>query len=81
MSIFKKKSKVTSEEKLYQSISQFFGNDLWNLCRGNYDFFVNAIKDGSASQITSALRKIDKYSSENLEKMLSLQEEYLQETK
>ena len=77
MSIFNKKPKISSEEQLCQSISQAFnGASLWNLCRGNFDFLVNAVKDGSASVITSALRKIDRYSPENLEKMLSIQQEY-----
>ena len=77
MSIFSKKIKISSEEQLQQSISQAFGGvSLWNLCRGNFDFLVNAVKDGSTAVITSALRKINRYSPENLDKMLSIQQKY-----
>jgi hypothetical protein len=80
MSIFKKKPQPTPDDKLKESISHFFEKDLWDLCRGNYDFLVNAVKDECSQSIAAALHKIGKYSPENLTAMIKIQTEY-QETK
>ena len=81
MGFFKSKSKKTPEETLEEGIlvQLKLGAEktLLDVCRENPKFLIEAVKTGSADKITAALRKVGRFSPENLEDLYELHEQYL----